>query len=321
MPIGLDSAATRAPAPGAGAPVVRASGEWVAYFRRNREHLAAIPWDTAASITPAEREAIAKSLAEFQLGESSEGRHLAGYAAAYARRSGDLEYAPAMGLFIAEEQRHARDLGQLMDRAGMPRKRHTFADRVFRQLRRLAGLEMAVSVLVTAEIIAQVYCRALRDATACPALRALCRQILRDERAHVQFQCERLAIVRYRRGGLALLGRTALHRLLMAGAILIVWRNHRRALRRGGYTLARFWLLTWVYTERALRIATPDRSLGPRPCASSRPGSAGSAPALRAQRRRSHGIRAGRAEAAAAPDGVAQCASAPQEGPEHHAVD
>ena len=91
------------------------------------------------------------------------------------------------------------------------------------------------------------------------------RQILRDERAHVQFQSERLALLRYRRSALSVLARHALHRLLMAGAILIVWRNHNRVLRRGGYTLRRFWRTAWVYTERALRIAAPDRYRWPTP--------------------------------------------------------
>ncbi len=244
---------------------VMASSQWLAHFFANRGGLLDVPWAEAPLITPGERDAIAASIAEFQLGESSEGRHLSLYATLYSRSTGDSEYAPAVGLFIAEEWRHARDLGRFMDLAGIPRKRRTFADRVFRSLRRLARLELAVSVLLTAEIIAQVYYRALRDATRSRALRVLCTQILRDERAHVQFQAERLAILRYRRSSMALVMRELLHRALMAGTILVVWHNHARALKQGGYTFRRFRRQTWIHTERALRIASPGRYRWPTP--------------------------------------------------------
>ncbi len=253
------------PSSGLGAQVVAHSSAWLAHFLRNRDNLGAIPWTVASTIRPHEYAAIATSIAEFQLGESSEGRHLREYAAEYSRRSGDSDYVRAVGLFIAEENRHARTLGRFMDLAGIPRKRHTLVDRAFRQLRRLAGIELAISVLLTAEIIAQVYYRALRDATGCRILRAICRQILQDERVHVQFQAERLAILRYRRSMASLMIRDVLHRMLMTGAILVVWCNHAKVFRHGGYTFRRFWRFTWLYTARALRIATPNRYGWPTP--------------------------------------------------------
>jgi hypothetical protein len=68
-----------------------------------------------------------------------------------------------------------------------------WVDLIFRGLRRGTNLELALSVLVTAEMIAKVYYAAVYLATQSPVLRTLCEQILHDEAAHVQFHIERLA--------------------------------------------------------------------------------------------------------------------------------
>lgn len=233
------------------------SSQWVRYFRANRENLLTLPWGDRAQLTDAERDAVASSIAEFQLGESSEGKHLIVEARRWATRTGDADYVPAAGAFIAEENRHARDLGRFMDLEGIPRQQRTFADSVFRRLRQLAKLELSVSVLVTAEIIARVYYQALQAATGSTILMAVCQQILRDEDQHVRFQCERLAILRRRRGPFWLALCVAAHRVLMLGTVVVVWANHRRALTAGGFGWRRFWRSTWDHTESAFRIADP----------------------------------------------------------------
>lgn len=107
-------------------------------------------------------------------------------------------------------------------------------DTVFRRLRRLANLEVSVGVLVTAEIVAKVYYAALAGATRSPMLRAICGRVSRDEEAHVRFQAERLAIPRRERSRPGMALTRLLHRALFWGACLAVWRNHGRAIRRGG---------------------------------------------------------------------------------------
>src|SRR5262245_8205438 len=52
------------------------SAEWVDYFRANAERARSIPWGRGAGITPEEHSAIARSLQAWQLGETSDGRHL-----------------------------------------------------------------------------------------------------------------------------------------------------------------------------------------------------------------------------------------------------
>src|SRR4051812_48536699 len=109
------------------------SAQWLDYFHDNALNLLELPWDAGAQITPpgppgaggaqipaGEREAIAASVQEFQLGESSEGRNLISAARRYAEQSGDAAYLHGLLLFIAEEHRHARDLGRFLDLAGVP---------------------------------------------------------------------------------------------------------------------------------------------------------------------------------------------------------
>ena len=235
------------------------SERWCEYFRSNAEALLPIPWDVGVRLSADEIATITTSIQEFQLGESSEGKTFAKMARAYAEQSGDLGYVVAHGLFIAEEHRHARDLGRVMDLAGIARVRKTAADGVFRWLRKLAGLEVSIGVLVTAEIIARVYYDALMRATTSPVLQTLCRQILQDEIMHVQFQTERLAIMRRSRGWPALLATHLLHRLAMSVACGVVWLKHRRVLGAGSFGLVRYWLAVRRELCIALHSMNPRR--------------------------------------------------------------
>jgi hypothetical protein len=165
-------------------PPPRSSREWLAYFEINAHRLLPLPWEQGPSPTAEELAAIASSLQQFQLGESSEGQWLLRAAAEYAEQTGDPDYLPAIQLFIAEEQRHARDLGCYLTAAGVPLLGWNWVDGIFRRLRRAAPLEQVLVVLLTAEMIAKVYYRAIHQATGCPLLRSLCAQLLRDEVRH-----------------------------------------------------------------------------------------------------------------------------------------
>lgn len=233
------------------------SDRWREYFRHNAQHLLAIPWEDGVNLTEEEREAVAASVQEFQLGESSEGKHFTGLAREYSDRTGDADYIHALRLFIGEEHRHARDLGRVLDLAGIPRTGYTWPDAVFRWLRHRAGLELSIGVLVTAEIIAKVYYRALREATGSAVLRVLCDQILADEVQHVRFQCERLAILRARRSRAAVWAKGFLQSTFFAGTCWVVWLKHRRALRKGGFTYRSFRRAARGEMRDAVRLMNP----------------------------------------------------------------
>jgi hypothetical protein len=233
----------------------RSSREWLEHFRANEEQ-ELLP-EGGPPLSEAEREALIPSIKEFQLGESSEGRHLRRRAAEYAKVSGNQDYLPAMEYFIREEQRHALYLRDYLASEGVGTVRKRWVDTVFRRLRNLAGLEVSVGVLVTAEIIAKVYYAALGKATRSPMLGRICERILRDEEAHVRFQAERLAILRRDRPELGMRLTRLLHRALFFGACLVVWRNHGAAIRRGGLGFMAYWRGCWEEFDAALLMMEP----------------------------------------------------------------
>lgn len=244
--------------PAAELPRVRTSAEWVEYFRANRERRLPVPWAAPADFSADELETVIASLRAWQLGESSDAVQLRAMAAQYARDTNDPAFAEAMELFVAEEQRHGAELGRVLDRAGVPRKSWDFGDAVFRGFRHfLSRMESFVTVVLMVEVLALVYYAAVRRATKCPALRAVCAQILRDEVPHIRFQCERLAQMHRRRGrvGRALTG--AATRVLFAGVALAVWIGHRHALRAGGFTFRSYWRRAHARMAVARRAAHP----------------------------------------------------------------
>ncbi len=229
------------------------SESWLDYYRDNRESLLEIPWERGAEISESEYAAIWESVREFQLGESSEGRHILRCAREYAAHRRTPAYAEVIELFVREEQRHARDLGRFMDLAGIPRRSRTFPDTVFRRLRQLGGLEISISVLITAEIIAKVYYAALRESTGSSVLRRICDQVLRDEREHVRFHCDYLAVFRGERRPALFVLTEAAQRFLFFGTCLVVWNGHRRAIRKGGMGFIPFWKGCWREMNEAMR--------------------------------------------------------------------
>lgn len=222
---------------------IRSSEDWVDYFRGNGLVAMRVPWHLGPDLRPGERTAIARSIRLFQLGESSEGRHLTRFSREWAARSGDAAYPEAIRMLIAEEQRHSSVLARFMEMNGISRIRRGFSDRVFRRLRNLIGsLEISLGVLVTAEIIAKMYYPALRAATDSTVLRAICDQVYRDELAHVEFQAEQLARIRATRRALPLWATALLHRILFYGTAVLVDVSHRAVLRLGGLGFTSFLL-------------------------------------------------------------------------------
>lgn len=230
---------------------------WLTFFRARRERsLSAVD---EPALDGSKRRLIARSIATFQLGESSDGAQLRAAAAAFARRW-DLEVLPEItDLFIREEQFHAALLGRFMEANGIPRLRSQWSDRVFRLLRRLAGFEAAIAVLLVAEIIALTYYRALREATGSDALRRICDTILADEEAHVAYESTLLLRFRLRRSPLLRVAARAVHSALFAGAIAVVFLGHGRILRAGGYSWTGFRTSCWSAFREALGAASVPR--------------------------------------------------------------
>lgn len=208
---------------------------WLNHFEYHAEHPRHIPPGLPDLLSREERRLIAASIATFQLGEQSAGATLQRAAARFAERR-DLPTLPRIvELFIHEERRHAAFLELFMGDHGIPLKRHDWTDSVFRVLRRLAGFELYLYVLISAELIGKVYYRALEAATGCQRLKVLCRIMVCEELAHIGFESQLLIALRARRPAPVRLGLRLAHRGFLAGAAGVVWLTHRGVLKRAGY--------------------------------------------------------------------------------------
>jgi len=211
---------------------------WKKYFTDNSSHFEDIDWNVQRHLSQKEIELITDSIQQFQKGEQSEGKHLFSFAKTFP----DPYYLETMRLFILEEQTHARVLGKFMDQEGIPRIRGHWVDDIFRWLRKLTNLENTITVLVTAEIIAKIYYKALKDSTSSVLLKQLCDQILKDEDQHISFQACTLNIFYQQKGKFRRGLSRFFHGLLMTGTILIVWIHHHKVFKAGGYNFIRFFL-------------------------------------------------------------------------------
>ena len=107
-------------------------------------------------------------------------------------------------------------------------------------------------VLITAEIVAQVYYAALRESTSSVVLKTICDQILKDEEEHVRFQSERLAVIAQSHSWIRLTSRFFVQRVLMLVTLPIVWSSHHKAYKAGGYNFGRFASETCLAFNRAV---------------------------------------------------------------------
>jgi hypothetical protein len=213
---------------------------WLDHFEYHSTHRGVLPPGKPGDLTAYERRLIGRSIATFQLGEQSEGRSLQLAAERFEREHDAAPLARIVSLLIAEEQHHAALLGAFMDEHGIPRKRSDWTDHVFRRLRRLAGFELYLSVLVTAELIGKVYYRALEAATGSRQLQTLCRILVADELAHVGLETDLLRGMHEKKSPPVRWLKTTSLRAFFTGAALVVWLEHRRVLRSAGYSLPAF---------------------------------------------------------------------------------
>jgi tRNA isopentenyl-2-thiomethyl-A-37 hydroxylase MiaE len=234
---------------------------WLNHFEHHARHRRRVPRGLSDVLKADERQLIASSIATFQLGERSEGRTLLRAAERFARRKQVPHVVRIFELLIREEQRHASLLRAFMQDHRIPLKKADWTDRVFRLIRRLAGLQLYVSVLSCAELIGKVYYRALESATDCERLRLLCRSIVSDELAHIGFETQLLFTLRAGRAApLRALTHPA-HRIFFTVTAAVVWFTHRSVLRRAGYSGRSFLRSCLAQYAFYLEPTAPSRGL------------------------------------------------------------
>ncbi|WP_411876680.1 ferritin-like domain-containing protein [Vulcanococcus limneticus] len=231
---------------------------WLEYFDSNAAASDLIPWgDPHDVLSASEKACIESSIAKFQLGEYSEAHSLLGFAVAFADELGGYCLVPITRRFVKEEQKHALMLKRFMQGHALRTLQRNWTDTLFRRLRKVAGYEASITVLITAELIALVYYRALQACTQSPVLVAICKRILEEEAAHTRYESELLRYIRERRTGFLRHVPKVLHRLLYAGTVVVVFADHRRVLRRGGYGFVGFWSACWDKFSAAFAKVDP----------------------------------------------------------------
>ena len=220
---------------------------WLQYFEGRHGQPLDARFDAAFENRPG-REAVARSVARFELGESGDGeriRRLAGETA-------DDHYARAVDLFVEEERQHAAWLGILRKRFGGERLESHWSDSVFVVLRHLGGLRREICVLLTAELVALTYYRVLPLAYEDPVLRAACERILIDERGHVAFHRATLSTEFARMPAPARAVAVLTWRAFVATTAKVVAWDHREVLALAGISRREFEL---DVCSRAARLA------------------------------------------------------------------
>lgn len=239
---------------------IQSSAGWVSYFQQNALSLKPISWEEGAPLTQDEIECIIPSLRNWQLGETSDGSHMREAARRYALQYDDPDFVEAARLFILEEQRHGESLGRFLDLAKIPRARSNWGDTVFRKIRYLwPSMEIWVTPVVMVESLAMVYYGAIGKTTQSVVLQQICSQILRDEAAHLRFQCERLAILHRSRSQWLRALTYAMQVVLFTGIALAVWIGHGKALRFCGYRFSTYWARAWRGMSAAWSRMKPER--------------------------------------------------------------
>src|SRR5277367_1721682 len=135
-------------------PAAMESGIWCQYFRAAATVPTSLPWDDPTTLTREESRCIQSSIQQFQLGEGARGSRLLKRGQEYAKATADPHFVEALTLFVKEEQRHSAHLLRFMQREGIPASSKHWVDTIFRRLRVLGGLELALRVLVSADRIA-----------------------------------------------------------------------------------------------------------------------------------------------------------------------
>jgi hypothetical protein len=213
---------------------------WLQEFEARVPKLVVEPVPADSTLSDEEHERIRDSIATFQLGEQSEGRTLQRFADEFGARHGIAEIPKVTALFIREEQHHAAQLREFMLAHGIPLKRKNWTDSVFRHVRRLAGFEAAVAVLVTAEMIGFVYYRALARNTRNAYLKTICRQMCADEAIHLRYEAELLRTLRGTRPAWKRAMVEWAHRTFLSVTARVVYREHRDVLAYAGLDATRF---------------------------------------------------------------------------------
>lgn len=175
----------------------------------------------------------------WQLGKTSDGSNLIRVSSAYAAQVQDEHYVEAVKLFIAEEQKHGANLGLYLDAIGEKRLKRDIGDTLFRKVRNWnSSMEVWTVTVIIVESFAQLYYKAIADATSCRLLQQICEDILMDEAHQIRFQLERLCVITSSRSRAENQLVMVVYRMFFHTVFLAIWIGHGKVFRAGGLTFS-----------------------------------------------------------------------------------
>jgi hypothetical protein len=166
--------------------------KWTAHFSENSQNRPEPRWDSPLEMPEKIRTALALSLAEYQLGDGGGPCRLIGLDVANTVRAFP-EFQQLVDLWFREEKEHSRLLAGAVRRLGGRFVSATPAFHLFCAVRRLAGAQNEMLILLIVEIVSMGYYRMIRQHCGDPAIREMCSLIMRDESGHIAFHLDRLA--------------------------------------------------------------------------------------------------------------------------------
>lgn len=199
---------------------------------------------------------LARSLAIFQLGESGGGTIVK-----QAQRSElpgiDKDYAAALRLIVDEEHRHANMLAMSVRLLGGKLLHSNWTAKLFVIARRLIGLRLKVLVLLAAEVVGICYYSALADQLAPGPIQRWLRELVYDERAHLEFHCNFLRSQTQSAWKRKLF--VAAWRTVMGTAAIVAMIDHRAAIRDMGLGIGVTWQRWMAVSQQAESFVTGSR--------------------------------------------------------------
>jgi hypothetical protein len=168
------------------------TANWIAHFERNKKNRPQPDWDAPFRVPEGKRAHLARSLAEYQLGDGGGECRLVARDAEMFRGS-ELDMDRLVDLWFEEEREHSRLLSHAVRRVGGKFVTDTPAMRLFYACRRALGVQFELLVLLIVEIVSTTYYRCIRRHVGDEPIAAMCRLIIRDEVGHVAFHQNRLA--------------------------------------------------------------------------------------------------------------------------------
>lgn len=164
---------------------------WIAHFEINRNHRPEPEWTAPFTASERKRSALARSLAEYQLGDGGGECKLIARDAERVRGVHE-KAAQVVDQWFREEREHSRLLGCAVERVRGTFVSTTFAFRLFCNVRRHLGVQFEMLVLLLVEIVSTAYYRLIQRHCDDAPIAAMCGLIIRDELGHIAFHRDRI---------------------------------------------------------------------------------------------------------------------------------